>query len=253
MRFLPSALLIAAILVAVAGGATAATEPSVAALGDSISLGFSTTGTLAPAPANSWITGTNPAVQSILTRAHRLHLAVGQAVNAAVAGSTMAQLAAQVPRIPVSARLVTVEIGTLDACAAPNVVASTFGSDFDGALTAIETRAPHAQIAVVSIFDLAAMWRAVQADRAARAFRSLCLTVTSHAGAVDRAVRSLNTELATVCARHQACRTDGGAAYRLHWTRADISSFDYFHPSVAGQRKIAAALWSTRAIKDALR
>jgi hypothetical protein len=54
--------------------------------------------------------------------------------------------------------------------------------------------------------------------------------------------------LETVCARHPKCRYDGGAVFRIRWSRADVSTLDYYHPSVAGQRKIAAAVWASGAI-----
>jgi hypothetical protein len=54
--------------------------------------------------------------------------------------------------------------------------------------------------------------------------------------------------LETVCARHPKCRYDGGAVFRIRWSRADVSILDYYHPSVAGQRKIADAVWASGTI-----
>jgi len=63
-----------------------------------------------------------------------------------------------------------------------------------------------------------------------------------------KAIRVLNHELATVCARHPQCHYDGGAAFRIRWSRADLSTLDYCHPSSSGHQKIAAAVWSSGAI-----
>jgi hypothetical protein len=40
------------------------------------------------------------------------------------------------------------------------------------------------------------------------------------------------------------CRTDGGATYNTTFVASDVSTRDYFHPSVAGQTKLAAVSWS---------
>jgi hypothetical protein len=53
-----------------------------------------------------------------------------------------------------------------------------------------------------------------------------------------------NTALATVCATYTACRWDGGAAFNASFTPTQISTVDYFHPSVAGQALLAATEWS---------
>ena len=52
-----------------------------------------------------------------------------------------------------------------------------------------------------------------------------------------------NTQLAQVCAFYTNCRFDGNAVFNIAFTRGDISPRDYFHPSVNGQAKLAAATW----------
>ena len=59
---------------------------------------------------------------------------------------------------------------------------------------------------------------------------------------VDRET-AFNTALATVCAEFARCRWDGLATHDVQFTRADVSTLDYFHPSVAGQAKLAATAW----------
>jgi hypothetical protein len=52
-----------------------------------------------------------------------------------------------------------------------------------------------------------------------------------------------NNAIAATCAQYIHCRFDNGAAYNLAFTTSDVSTRDYFHPSVAGQAKAAATAW----------
>ena len=49
-----------------------------------------------------------------------------------------------------------------------------------------------------------------------------------------------NAAIAATCAKFIHCRFDGGAAFTLRFTPSDVSTRDYFHPSVAGQAKAAS-------------
>jgi hypothetical protein len=55
-----------------------------------------------------------------------------------------------------------------------------------------------------------------------------------------------NDAIATVCTTKfaQSCRWDNYATYNVKFTASDVSTVDYFHPSVAGQAKLAATSWS---------
>jgi hypothetical protein len=53
-----------------------------------------------------------------------------------------------------------------------------------------------------------------------------------------------NLALSRVCAKFIHCRFDGNAAFNLQFVRSDVSTRDYFHPSVAGQAKAAAVTWA---------
>ena len=57
-------------------------------------------------------------------------------------------------------------------------------------------------------------------------------------------VKDYNTALATVCAEFAQCRWDGGATFDTPFTTADVSTVDYFHPSLAGQAKLATTTWA---------
>jgi hypothetical protein len=74
--------------------------------------------------------------------------------------------------------------------------------------------------------------------------------LSTAAADVDRRARVLQREkdfnavLASVCALYQQCRFDGNAVFNTAFAASDISTRDYFHPSIAGQTKLAAVSWS---------
>src|SRR5262245_33727974 len=142
-------------------GSTDRAPRFIAALGDSHSAGY------ASQPggnqlANSWATGTNPKVRSIYLRLRERNGSGVRKFNAATPGATMSFLQHEAERIPKGVDLVTVEMGTNDACAEPPTSAAVFRSQLAGGLRAIAARAPRARIVVVSIFDHPAVWDAVK-------------------------------------------------------------------------------------------
>jgi hypothetical protein len=62
--------------------------------------------------------------------------------------------------------------------------------------------------------------------------------------AVQTRVNEYNAVLKDVCANTDKCRYDGGAVADYQFVKSDISTRDYFHPSVAGQATLAAVTWS---------
>ena len=162
----------------------------------------------------------------------------------------MSLLQYEAARLPKGVDLVMVDLGGNDACESPTISGALFGSQLEDGLRAIAARAPAARIVVVSIIDQLRLWDAVKRLPDARLFRSFCLPATTASGrrALRKATGVLNHVLESVCARHPKCRYDGGAVFRIQWSRADVSTLDYYHPSVAGQRKIAAAVWASGAI-----
>jgi lysophospholipase L1-like esterase len=220
---------------------------SIAALGASADTGFATAKAFDEAPANSWVTGTNPVVRSIYVRLRALNPAIaGHAYNYAEPGTGISELADQAAHVPRGTELVTIEMGVNDACES-RATPAVFRVGFERALRVVAARAPRARVVVLSIFNVVAMWDAVKTLPAASSGRNLCISATDRdRPELARTIRNLNRQLASVCARHPNCRYDGGAVYRLRWRRQDISTVDYFHPSLSGQRNIAAAMWATR-------
>ena len=53
-----------------------------------------------------------------------------------------------------------------------------------------------------------------------------------------------NTVLGQVCATYTLCRFDSNAVFNTAFVRSDVTTRDYFHPSVNGQAKLAAITWN---------
>jgi hypothetical protein len=60
---------------------------------------------------------------------------------------------------------------------------------------------------------------------------------------VQNRVDEFNTRLAKVCALYSTCRFDDRAVANYLFTKADISTRDYFHPSLTGQAVLANVTW----------
>jgi hypothetical protein len=56
--------------------------------------------------------------------------------------------------------------------------------------------------------------------------------------------RADNDALARVCQGFAQCRWDNYAVYNTAFSTADVSTVDYFHPSVTGQRNLSAETWA---------
>jgi hypothetical protein len=62
--------------------------------------------------------------------------------------------------------------------------------------------------------------------------------------AVLRREQEFNSILARVCKNTSRCRWDHGALFNFKFTPADVSTVDYFHPSLLGQGHGAAVEWA---------
>ena len=232
----------------------------VAALGDSITRGYGLCEGWGDCPQASWATGAQDTVASHASRlatagsAPRVH-------NLAVSGATVAGLGAQARQaVAVRAEYVTVLIGANDACAySEQAMTPTrqFAETFASAIATLTDGLPDARILVVSIPDLRRLWRVGREDeRAVETWRrvGVCQAMladpTSSAprdGArrarVRARVAAYNEVMAALCARHENCRWDGNAVFEHSFGLEAVSPRDYWHPSVAGQRRLAEVAW----------
>ncbi|HEV7773405.1 MAG TPA: GDSL-type esterase/lipase family protein [Conexibacter sp.] len=213
-------------------------------------------------PANSWSTGTNATVNSIYLRILATNAEMrGHLHNDAVAGRKMAGLQAQF-EVAAEQRveLVTVDMGSNDICTdteAEMTSVESFSGSFDAALALLTTRLPNVRIAVASIPNVHRLWRILHEDAAAvRSWNehTICQSILANptsTARVDAARRNrvldriteLNLAGEAVCAEYVNCRDDGGAAAGYAFEAGEISTNDYFHPSIAGQTAFARTEW----------
>lgn len=229
---------------------------SVAAVGDSITRGFDACSVLSDCPRVSWATGSASDVHSL---AHRLlgHGAKRHSWNYAASGSVVADLPAQMSR---AARrdpgLVTVMAGANDACRRTTSRMTSvpeFRAMFRKALRTLHKGAPKAEVYVASVPDLRRLWARGHGDPMAKRVWGLgiCQSMLHDPSAATRAAQdrrqqvrqrvvAYNAVLRKECARFARCRYDGGAVFHYPFTKGELSRWDWFHPSRAGQRKLAA-------------
>jgi lysophospholipase L1-like esterase len=240
---------------------TPTTEPvpnSMAALGDSISRGFDACPSFGECVASNWSTGTDPAVDSQYSRILAVNPNIaGHAFNDAVSGATESNLVAQATNaVSQGVDYITIEMGGNDACK-PNEAQMTsvanYQSQIQAALNTITAGLPNARVFVASVPDIKQLWFVGKDNAAVRNVwstfgicQSMVANPTSTAPAdVDRRDRvqqrviDYNTALATVCAQYTHCRFDDNLIFDTKFELSDVSSIDYFHPSLSGQTELA--------------
>jgi lysophospholipase L1-like esterase len=266
-RLATTGSVLAAIAVLLLGGTTAVATSfpsSMASTGDSITRAYNT-GSIAYTdnPAGSWSTGTNSTVVSHYTRLLGLNSAItGHAYNDAKSGARMIDLAGQLATVAGQhVDYVTILMGGNDVCQpseAQMTPAATFESQFSTAMASFAATSPATNIYVVSIPNVKNLWSTLKSNGTARlvwALFGVCQSMLARASStaqsdVDRRARVLqrevdfNAALARVCAVYAQCRVDGNAVFNLAFAASDVSTRDYFHPSLAGQKKLAAVSWS---------
>lgn len=249
-----------------ASSATAAPRPpkdefKMSALGDSITLATMTCNTLSGCPANSWSTGTSSSVNSHLLRLSSLRKTKLTGTNNAVNGATSFALPDQAAAaVTQGAKYVTIEIGANDACTstvAEMTPTGDFRANIDSALATLAGSTNSPEIFVASIPNLQRMYDLNKSSSTARSRWStlkICQSLLANPAstgdadvtrraAVVQQVTEYNQALDDACAVVPKCRFDGYAIAKLEFGTSDISTRDYFHPSLAGQAKMADTTW----------
>jgi len=237
---------------------------SMASTGDSITRAYNTGFfPYTDNPSASWSTGTNSTVRSHYSRLLAVQpLISGHAFNDAKSGAKMADLAGQIATAASQhVEYVTVEMGGNDVCTSSESTmtsVTSFRADFTNAMNTITTQSPTTLVYVASIPNIYQLWTVLHTNSSARsvwALFSVCQSMLKNPSStaqadVDRRARVLqrdidfNAALQQVCALYVQCRFDNNAVFNTAFVASDITTRDYFHPTIAGQAKLASVTWS---------
>lgn len=261
-----SALLLTGTL-ASASAANAAPPPAqivkMASLGDSITQAAMTCSSLTSCPANSWSTGSTTSVNSHFQRLRAAGATGLAAYNGAVSGAASGALPGQAQNaIAQGSQYVTIEIGANDACTrtvGAMTTTATFKANVQAALTALAASPSSPEIFVASIPSLQRLYDLNKSSLSARfawgvlqTCQSMLANPTStkaadvqRRAAVQQRVNEFNQALAEACGATPKCRFDGFAVANYQFAKSDVSTRDYFHPSLSGQATLAAVTWPT--------
>jgi lysophospholipase L1-like esterase len=237
---------------------------SIASLGDSITRAFDADPSMfGEQLENSWSTGTSPSVNSIYSRLLAVYPPIsGNRFNDAVSGAKMVDLNGQASNaVGQGASLVLVLMGGNDVCTPSEgtmTPVATFQTQFQQAMQTLSRGLPDARIAVGSVPDVYNLWSILHDNANAQNVwqgfnicQSLLANPTSMAPAdvqrradVRQRNMDFNTVLHDVCAQYAHCRFDNYVGFNTAFTTDDVSTLDYFHPSLAGQAHIASLAWA---------
>ena len=272
------ALTVAAIAIGLAGCAAPAAAPvelddletppavatvtAIGALGDSISLGVNACAEPGRCLASSWASGDDPAVASVALRVGQVSGEFPEVVNAAKDGGTVADAVARVDEvIAAQPELVVMLLGGNDACDASldgMTSVENYRTSYSALLTQLRTGIPDVRILAMSVPDLGRLWEIGHVNSAAVDVwdeSPSCGNLLGDAAATDAAaverrdavlqrIEEYNAVIQELCTIDAGCISDGGALHEYQFEPEEISSIDYFHPSVAGEAVIAEIAWT---------
>lgn len=231
-----------------AGTAQATKVPRVmAALGDSITRGYNTSGPGCPTgpaldcPKNSWATGTNPAVDSVRERLDAISPQPITAYNDAVSGARAVNLLSQA-RVAASQdpELVLIEIGANDACASTPTPTATFREQVRSALQVLVSANKQVYVQLMSIPDINNLRTIFSEPPDANALLRwelfhVCQGLLANPLSTEPAdearreafreqVIAYNQALAEVCSEFKRCVWDDEAVFGSDFTTADVAT-----------------------------
>lgn len=233
---------------------------SMAAIGDSISQAFDVCCFYGAYPQHSWTTG-DDSTDGVDSHYERIlasnPLISGNEYNDSVVGATMADAPGQAQEaVAQGAQYVTILMGANDVCtSSPSTMTSTaaFSSEFQTTMSTLEAGLPAgAHVFVSSIPNVYQLWSILHTNLAAQAAWTLfqicqsmlnpLRTQAARMKVVKREV-AFNRILGAVCARYANCRFDQDAVFDYRFVPSQVSTLDYFHPSLTGQATLADITW----------
>ena len=232
---------------------------SMAAIGDSITRAYDVCCSYGDHPGQSWSTGSTSydGIASHYERIRQLNSAIaGHGYNDAVSGAKMAAAPTQAGQaVSQGARYVTILLGANDLCtASPSTMTSTtsFRDSFSQAMTALLDQNQDRYVFVSSIPNIYQLWQVLHTNSLARWVWANFHICQSMLGATrTEAERQLvvsqevafNQILADVCGQYSRCRWDNNAVYNYRFSASQVSTLDFFHPSLSGQAALARVTW----------
>ncbi|MGW5195879.1 SGNH/GDSL hydrolase family protein [Streptomyces spiralis] len=244
-----------------------ASPSSIAAVGDSITRGFDTCAVLSDCPEASWATGSDPSVNSLAVRLLGAAGAARRSWNHAVTGARVADLDGQMAQAVLNKpELVAVMVGANDACRdspARMTSVADFRRDFQKAMGTLRKALPKTEVYVSSVPNLKRLWSQGRTNPLGKQIwkLGLCPSMLGDADALDDAAKQrretvqsrvvdYNKVLAEVCAKDRRCRFDRNAVFDYQFGTAQLSHWDWFHPSRNGQARLAEIAYRTVTAKS---
>jgi lysophospholipase L1-like esterase len=233
---------------------------SMAAIGDSITRAYDVCCSYGDHPGQSWSTGSTSydGITSHYERIRQLNPAItGRGHNDAVSGAKMAAAPTQAAKaVSQGTRYVTILLGANDLCtASPSTMTSPgdFRAQFSQAMATLMAQDRKPYVFVSSIPNLYQLWQVLHTNSLARWAWSnfhICqsMLAATNTETQRQQVRSreqtFNQILAEECAKYTRCRWDGGAVYNYRFSASQVSTLDFFHPSLSGQAALARVTWT---------
>ena len=234
---------------------------SIASIGDSITRATDVCCWYGDHPGSSWSTGGTSwdGISSHYERLTALGADItGANYNDARSGARMsdgprqAQLA-----VGQRAQYVTVLLGANDVCTsspATMTPVATFTAQAHETLQVLASGLPRrARIFVASIPDINQLWQLYRGNPTAEwvwETFGICQSLLDPSrtdadrAAVAQRIDDLNAALALECGALTRCRYDGGAVHAYQFGEGDVSTLDYFHPSLSGQARLSSVTWA---------
>jgi lysophospholipase L1-like esterase len=234
---------------------------SMAAIGDSITRAYDVCCSYGDHPGQSWSTGSTSydGIASHYERIKQLTPAItGHGYNDAVTGAKMAAAPTQATQaVSQGARYVTILLGANDLCTASvSTMTSTdaFRSQFSQAMATLMAQDPDPYVFVSSIPNIYQLWQVLHTNSLARWVWSTAKICQSMLAATNTDTQrqqvkareeAFNQVLAEVCAAYARCRWNNKAVYNYPFSASQVSTLDFFHPSLNGQAALARITWTT--------
>ena len=209
--------------------------------------------------ANSWATGSNPAVRSVYQRLLEARPetsgnVVNSARNAVTAERLVDQATAGLARLPYPALVLVQIVGTDLRCDGTDPEHyPEFRASVRQAVQMIVEASPETSVLLIgdpgrpagyaaAIMALPNTPPAVIGTRPCKLFSANRTVNHAEVARVTGLLAAYEAQLAQACRGIRQCHTDGGAAARMAMQVEDYGE-DLHHPSIAGHANLAAAEW----------